>query len=289
MQNIFSYNQITSQLREFFQEKKGFIEVPAQSRLSILAACEDPKTVSSFTFDNVLYPLPQTGQMWLEYELLKNPGLPGVFCITTSYRNEPHPIPGRHNKIFPMFEFEAAGGFDELQRIERELLLFLGFKAPVSLQYLDACKQYGVDILQAEQETCMWHELGNEISLERFPLHSNPFWNMEQRDGIFSKIDVILYGMETIGSAQRSSDVDQMRNYFFTISDGEYAQLLFDKFGKERVVKELDKYLSLDMFARFGGGIGVTRLERAMHLAGLLKQPSIFMQPQYARSVAQLY
>lgn len=288
MQNIFSYNQITSQLREFFQEKKGFVEVPAQSRLSILAACEDPKTVSSFTFDNVIYPLPQTGQMWLEYELLKNPGVPGVFCITTSYRNEPHPIPGRHNKIFPMFEFEAAGGFDELQRIERELLLFLGFQAPVSWQYLDACKQYDVDILQAEQETCMWHEMGNVISLEKFPLHSNPFWNMKQCNGIFNKIDVILYGMETIGSAERATDAHEMREYFFTISNGEYAQLLFDMFGKDRVVKELDEYLALDMFPRFGGGIGVTRLERAMHLAGLLDQPSAYMQQKSTFSFAQL-
>lgn len=282
MQNIFSYHQIVSQLRDFFGNKKGFVEVPAQSRLSILAACEDPKTVSSFMFDNVKYPLPQTGQMWLEYELLKNPGVAGVFCITTSYRNEPDPIPGRHNKIFPMFEFEAAGGFEELKQLERELLVFLGFNVPVSLQYTDACKQYGVDVLQAEQETCMWHEFGNEISLEKFPLHSNPFWNMKHENGIFNKIDVILYGMETIGSAERATDVQSMRDYFFTISDGQYAQLLFDMFGKERVVKELNEYLSLPMFARFGAGIGVTRLERAMQLAGLLEKP-VQMHPVYSK------
>lgn len=272
MQNIFSYNQIVGQLRHFFQAQKGFIEVPAQSRLSILAACEDPKTVSSFTFNNTLYPLPQTGQMWLEYELLKNPGIPGVFCVTTSYRNEPNPIPGRHEKIFPMFEFESAGGFNELQKIERELLQYLGFPAPLSLDYSAACAQYDVSILNAEQETLMWHEFGNGISLEKFPLHSNPFWNMKQNNGTFNKIDVILYGMETIGSAERSTDAQEMRDYFFTISDGEYANLLFGMFGKDRVVKELDEYLSLPMFERFGGGIGVTRLERAMRLGGLLKE-----------------
>ena len=32
------------------------------------------------------WPLPQTGQMWLEYELLKNPTAPGFFCVSTSYR-----------------------------------------------------------------------------------------------------------------------------------------------------------------------------------------------------------
>lgn len=290
MQNIFSYNQITAQLRHFFQVQKGFVEVPAQSRLSILAACEDPKTVSSFSFDNTIYPLPQTGQMWLEYELLKNPGIPGVFCVTTSYRNEPNPIPGRHKKIFPMFEFEAAGGFDELQKIERELLSYLGFQSPISLDYVNTCKQYDVSILHAEQETLMWHEFGNAISLEKFPLHSNPFWNMKQHNGVFNKIDVILYGMETIGSAERSADAQEMRNYFFTISDGQYADLLFDIFGKDRVVKELDEYLSLPMFARFGGGIGITRLERAMQLAGLLEDQTFvgFMQPKSSFAQATL-
>ena len=134
MNDTLAYNMIVKKLRSFFQDEKGFVEVPAQSRLSILAACEDPRTISQFIFSGVNYPLPQTGQMWLEVELLKNPQLPGVFCSTTSYRNEPFPIPGRHDKIFPMFEFESHGGFEALKKIERELLVYLGFKAPISLQ-----------------------------------------------------------------------------------------------------------------------------------------------------------
>src|SRR5690606_1789986 len=96
VQDIRAYNYIVQQMRRFFQDIKGYIEVPSQSRLSILAACEDPKTISQFVFNGVNYPLPQTGQMWLEIELLKNPNAPGVFCATTSYRNEPFPVPGRH-------------------------------------------------------------------------------------------------------------------------------------------------------------------------------------------------
>ena len=79
MEDIHSYNYIVRKMRDFFQKERGFIEVPTQSRLSILAACEDPKTITKFNFDGVEYPLPQTGQMWLEYELLKNPDEPGVF------------------------------------------------------------------------------------------------------------------------------------------------------------------------------------------------------------------
>ena len=89
MINTKDYNSLVQKLREFFLQK-GFLEVPVQSRLSILAACEDPFTVEQFNWANEVWPLPQTGQMWLEYELLKTPDVPGVFCISTSYRNEPN-------------------------------------------------------------------------------------------------------------------------------------------------------------------------------------------------------
>jgi len=51
-------------MRTFF-EKKGFVEVHTQNALSILAACEDPETVSKYNYQGEVWPLPQTGQMWL--------------------------------------------------------------------------------------------------------------------------------------------------------------------------------------------------------------------------------
>ena len=56
------------------------------------------------------------------------------------------------------------------------------------------------------------------------------------------KIDVILHGIETIGSAERSTSKEEMRSQFYTISDGQYANTLFEKFGKDRVEKELDTH-----------------------------------------------
>jgi len=278
MYDTLAYCQAVSKLREFFYNEKGFIEVPAQSRLSILAACEDPKTITKFNF-NKDYPLPQTGQMWLEYELLKNPSLPGVFCITTSYRNEPNPIPGRHDKIFPMFEFEAKGGINELRKLEGELLEFIGFDAPTLLEYTEAARRYHARELNAEHELAMQKDISNVISLEHFPEHTSPFWNMKYSHAdLYSKIDVILYGMETIGSAERETDVELMREKFHTISDGEYANILFKAFSKERVLQELEEYLELPMIERFGGGIGMTRMARAMKLAGLLEENSHFME-----------
>lgn len=269
--NFRDYNRIITLLREFFQ-KKGFIEVPAQSNRSILAACEDPKTVGQYIFGGKNYPLPQTGQVVLEEVLLTNPDVDGVFCISTSYRNEPNPIPGRHDLIFPMFEFEGKGGIDDLKKIEKELLGYLGFvEEVVILNYVDYAKKYGVATLESEHEAAMQIEFGNVISLEKFPATSHPFWNMKHsNDGIFNKIDVILFGMETIGSAERSCDVNEMLHFFNTVSNGNYKRLLFNLFTEERVMKELKEYLALKMFPRYGGGIGITRMARAMKLAGLL-------------------
>ena len=111
------FTKVTGLLRSFFLAK-GFQEVHTQNRLSILAACEDPETVSTYNYNGQIWPLPQTGQMWLEYELLTKPEVPGFFCVSTSYRQEPNPVEGRHLTIFPMFEFESHGTFNVLLEME---------------------------------------------------------------------------------------------------------------------------------------------------------------------------
>jgi aspartyl/asparaginyl-tRNA synthetase len=82
------------------------------------------------------------------------------------------------------------------------------------------------------------------------------------------KIDVILYGHETIGSAERSTSKKQMEESFKTISDGEYAKKLYELFGEKRVNRELQEFLDLEFFPRSGGGIGLTRLISAMKKGG---------------------
>ena len=267
MRNTKTYNELVQKMRAFFLQK-GFIEVPTQSRLSILAACENPHSITTFNYSGEVWPLPQTGQMWLEHELLQNPEWPGCFCISTSYRQEKDPIPGRHELIFPMFEFESKGGMKELLQLESELLYHMGFDLPVEVKYNDVCEEYGgVSILEDEHESKMWKEKGSVVSLQYFPRRTNPFWNMKNKDGeIFNKVDVILYGQETIGSAERSSDVEKMKEMFYTIEDGKYCEKLFELFGKERVEKELEIFLGYDFFPRFGGGIGMTRLARAYEM-----------------------
>ncbi|MBI5004156.1 transposase [Candidatus Kaiserbacteria bacterium] len=264
--DIVAFSETAQKLRGFFLSK-GFVEAHTQDRLSILAACEDPTTVATFEYGGEVWPLPQTGQMWLEYELLTNPHLPGVFCLSTSYRNEPHPIPGRHERMFPMFEFESHGTLDDLRALEEDLCEYLRLGSKKSFKhasYAELARHYDTDDLSAAHEKKMAEEFGRVVFLEHFPEHTSPFWNMRRDGAIAHKIDVIIDGMETIGSAERSSNAQEMRERFHTISDGKYAQLLYDKFGKQRVEKELEEFLSLGFFPRFGGGIGMTRLMRAL-------------------------
>ena len=233
-------------LRSFFLSK-GFLEVHTQNRLSILAACEDPFNVATYKYAGEVWPLPQTGQMWLEHELLSKPESKGFFCVSTSYRQEPNAIPGRHDIIFPMFEFEFPGTIEDLREMEIELCDHLGFDPLTQKTYAEWQKYYEVDgELEANHETDMYEKFGS-CAITDFPEFTSPFWNMSRNgDGTSKKIDVILGGMETIGSAERSTDVEQMRDTFHTITDGQYSQLLYNLFGKDRVEAELEEFLKFD-------------------------------------------
>ena len=265
--NPSKFTKTVGLLRSFFLDK-GFLEVHTQNRLSILAACEDPFNVATYQYAGNTWPLPQTGQMWLEHELLTKPDSKGFFCVSTSYRQEPNAIPGRHDIIFPMFEFEMPGSIDDLKAMEYELCEYLGFGNITEKTYRDWQEHYGVDWIKemdAEHELKMAADFGQTMITD-FPEMTSPFWNMSRNDGggTSKKIDVILGGMETIGSAERSCDVDMMRDTFHTITDGAYSELLFKLFGKERVVAELEKFLEFDFFQRVGGGIGITRMIPAL-------------------------
>jgi len=266
------FGPATLKLRHFFNAR-GFLEVPVQHRLSILAACEDPSTIATFTYAGATWPLPQTGQMWLEYELLTKPDAPGYFCISYSFREEQNPIPGRHDLVFPMFEFETHGGMETLLTLEKDLIEFLeigsrkGFR---ELDYTETARRFKTDEIGAEHEKKLWDEYGPVVFLTRFPYSTSPFWNMKKDGDSAKKVDVILYGIETIGSAERGTDPEEMRKQFYTISDGMYAEILFSRFGRARVERELEEFLSHRFFPRCGGGIGMTRIIRALKLAGRL-------------------
>jgi aspartyl/asparaginyl-tRNA synthetase len=265
------FDFVSTKYRDFCKSR-GLIEVPVQHRLSILAACEDPSTIATFEYIGQVYPEPQTGQMWLEHELLKNHSVNGFFCYSTSYRQEVNPKPGRHNLIFPMFEFEIPGGMDVLQQFEIDFVKSLGYTTYDEGDYIDIAQLYNSRELGHEHEEQLYKDYGSVFFLKNFPFSTSPFWNMraDMETQISNKIDVIINGIETIGSAERSCNPNEMRKMFYEISDGMYAKTLFSKFGKDRVERELEAFLQHDFFERSGGGIGVTRLIRGLKMEGLL-------------------
>lgn len=267
------FNKVINKLREFFLAKK-FIEVHTQNRLSILAACEDPFNVQTFQYTGNVWPLVQTGQMWLEYEILSKPEVAGYFCVTTSYRMEPNPVPGRHDVIFPMFEFEFKGDLNELVELQKELLVHLGYNKDNFYEndYKAIAQEFGTTELEHEHEEKLYTDKSPVAFIKNFPEFTSPFWNMRRNpdDDTSYKVDVILSGMETFGSAEREVDKDVMRAKFETIMSGDYKNKLFELFGEERTRAELDEYLELDFIKRSGCGIGVTRLIKSMEKEGLL-------------------
>jgi aspartyl/asparaginyl-tRNA synthetase len=267
------FSKVVKKLREFFLEK-NFIEVHAQNRLSILAACEDPFNVATFEYAGKVWPLVQTGQMWLEYEILKRPEAAGYFCLTTSYRQEPNAVPGRHDIIFPMFEFEFKGTMEDLIVLQKELLTHLGYgKYDYYVNdYKAIAEEFGTVELEHEHEERLYKEKSPVSFITNFPEFTSPFWNMRRNpdDDTSKKVDVILSGQETFGSAERETDKEVMRNRFNTIMDGAYKAKLFELFGEERTMLELEEYLDLEFIPRVGQGIGLTRLIRSMEKEGLL-------------------
>lgn len=275
------FDKMISKLRSFFITR-GYLETFPQPKLSILAACEDPKTVRSFNFNGETWPLSQTNQMLLEDTLMRfSDKLDGCFCLTASYRDEPNPIEGRHLRSFCMFEAEHKGDFNHLLSTLSELMVYLGFVEKVQdipfFTYNQLCEHYKTDLLEAEHETKIWEEFGDVVGITKFTEKTSPFFNMKQEgidektgEKLYNKCDLIICGQETFGCAERSIDIDQMRNSFHTISNGQYSQLLFEKFGKERVMNELNEYFKLPMINRWGYGCGTERLIRAMNIKKLV-------------------
>lgn len=271
--NSLHYTVVIAALTYFFAIKKKYTEICTQNRFGILAACEQPETVVKINYCGKDWPLPQTGQMWLEYEILTKPSLStGVFCRTTSYREEKNPIQGRHMVCFPLFEFETLGTFTDLLTLLDELLIFLGYNKAVHLDYTEMATRYQANSLEHEHEQRMYKEYGSACFLKHFRYEDNPFWNMKfnPEGTIANKVDVILSGMETIGCAERSCNNEQMTKMFYSLCNGEYHKLIFDKFTKERTEAELTAFMNLPKQPRIGAGLGVTRLISSLVKEGLM-------------------
>jgi len=112
--------------------------------------------------------------------------------------------------------------------MEKELAVHMGFgkfydnKAEniPEIDYLEMCKKYNVEEIETPEEWLIEKDFGSVACLKHFPVYTSPFWNMNMRGDISDKVDVIMGGQETIGSAERSCDKEVMRDMFMNISEG---------------------------------------------------------------------
>ena len=270
-----TFNHIASILRHECEKQDFLWWQPSEP--SILAACEDPETLLSYTENSTgrIFPLQQTNQMWLEYALLQsikdNTYISGLYCITESHRDEVNQK-NRHkdrliNKRFNMFEIEMLGDFDMYLHFFTSLLTALGIKDEhiKTVSYYQACQVLNKDpynyILTDDDEVWLNANIAPCVLLTYFPERTSPFWNMRRlQDGTAAKCDLILGGMECAGGAQRSTSISIQQTAFNMLPG--YKEKLFADFGKDRVLSELDYYFSLltPNSVRSGCGIGLSRL-----------------------------
>jgi aspartyl/asparaginyl-tRNA synthetase len=273
--NTRHFSTVNNMLRYFFL-KKGFLEVHTQNRLSIIAACDDITNIRTFEYNEKMYPLPQTSQMWLEYELLTNPIVNGYFSVCTSYGYKSNPISGRDALICPIFDFVMRGDMDALEELETDLLNYLGYNTCCVFakeNYIDLSNKYDTEYISHDEERKIYNDHGPVLFLKNFPEHTNPFWNIcrNYNTKTVNKIEVILSGINTICSSEKSCNPNDMLKRFNTLSNGQYAQILYDKFGKARVDDEFNAFVKHRFIVRSGGGIDITRLIRSMIMEGLLE------------------
>lgn len=262
-------NPVLRGLRDFMNQN-GFKESFPQVRRHIMPACEDETTIAVYNMTNLNYPLPQTGQMGLEDDVLGEQGVDKAYCLTASYRDEKNPKE-RHDRTFPLFEFESLGNFNDLLDTAENLLRFLGYTDKIHrVEYAEMAYRYGVDTLEHSHEEALSTDFGPAVFLCRFPPEES-YWNMRINDGKAMKMDAILGGVETFGTAERECDKEIMRHQFHTISNGEYAKKLFDEFGEDRVMEDFERYIQHTFVPRYGGGIGVTRLIKFLEKQGLME------------------
>ena len=157
------FDACVSKLREFFKYKMGLQKSILRAH-TVYGCVRGSQTISTYNYGGKIWPLPQTAQMWLEDVLLSDPDLKGAFTVSTSYRNEPDPVPGRHELTFPMFEFEMKGNMTDLENLMISLCKDLGFSQTDGSfpggDYNNVAKMYGVKELEHEHEARLEDDYG---------------------------------------------------------------------------------------------------------------------------------
>ena len=151
--------KVIQRLREFFLSK-GFVERYFDNRLSILAACEDPFNVSTYDYVGLRWPHAQMRADVARAQHFDRQQRPWIFL---RHKKQPRRKISRGRAplcFFSLFEFEFAGGKEDLISLVKEMLLFLGYPEDGMQRgtYESKAREYGVKTLENEHEARMCEE-----------------------------------------------------------------------------------------------------------------------------------
>lgn len=259
------YSIVVNILRNVF-DKLNFIEIHTQNRLSILTIFDNPKLMCTFNYGGFIWPLPQSNLTWLQYDLLTNSFLPGVYTICTSYKNDPNYSKQADSKlgdtdiVLPYFEFVTFGKYNDMKNLILNVFEELGF-GPKSkyniVSYNDVAKRRGSkEIINNESLS------PGVVLLESL---SKPIWGVKKN----CASHIIIDKLEIATFMEYSTDSNDIIQSFLTINNGDNAEFIYSQFSKERVDNELYKFAHLNLLERVGCSINITNLIEVMETRGL--------------------
>ena len=269
------YSYVIQSLREFFL-KKGYCEMYSGNCPSFMTISGNVQNTTSFLLQGSIFPLPQTYQLILETEIMKDDTLPGIFCIFSSYRDEETLIEGRHERIFPTLEFSTRGTLEDLIRIYRELLAHLSFENPDQIpqhSYDVMCIKLKDKVIGPSQEARI-AEIHPEYIVTHYSEDTFPMWDI-CRDKVSSTVKnaiLLLDGQKVISGAEKSCSSKDMQQAFIYHRKGKYITDLHRLYGSQRVNDELEMYLQNPFVPRISASIGISRLIRSMSFRELIKR-----------------
>lgn len=259
------YNTVIHLLRQFL-DKMNFIELFTQNKLSILTVCDDPKSMCTFNYGGYVWPLPQSSIIWLEYELLTNQDLVGIYTLCTTYKNDSNYTRKQSENIFeadvvtPKFEFVTFGDYSDINTMVVNLLQELGFLDKYTfVNYNKIAKRRGSTDLSVQ---------------DIVPTKVVTFVDYipEQKWGMKYTSKVYILQTEVMTFSEHLKDSNELLETFLTLDNGHLAEYLYAQFSKERVDDELFKFINTRGRSVISCSIDVLNLMNVMYDLNMMSQ-----------------
>jgi hypothetical protein len=267
--NPFTYSYVANAIRFFFLDN-DYIESYEQNKLSNLNSCNDIFNACLYDMFNFCYSLPQSNELWLDYQIMKYHNEKGFFSYSTVYTNDIH---GINNNIEQIVDFSLCGGMYELEKIVRNLLDTIGLKNIFNFktyEYTNLLKELNINELKEIDYDKILCDEKTIFFIKNFQKNENIKWNdfYDTNNKYYNKIIIVCCGKVLISCGQKSESVDQMREKYLNKKD---FKKKCEFFHEERVIDELNSYLDMPFKKRCTGSIHLKNLMNLLISEDLVK------------------